>query len=160
MPDFGTDVYQTWLEEFVKAFDGVAGTVHLPQGQDLALAAAYNIPPPVIAVVRHVPYGKGMAGLAQVRRQPVQTCNLKTDETTVKPGARAVDAKAGVALPVFSESGALRAVVGIAFSFEGAIPAEREQELLRMAERLPRSPTKAQDVLSGRRGVSGDDQLL
>lgn len=132
-------VYQTWLEEFVKAFGGVAGTVHLQRGQDLELAAAHNIPPQVITVVRHVPHGKGMAGLAQVRRQPVQTCNLKTDETTVKPGARAVDAQAGVALPVFEEGGALRAVVGIAFAFEGNLPEEREKELMSAASRLPRA---------------------
>jgi len=133
-----SNVYQSWLENFVKEFGGAAGTVHLQQGTDLALAAAYNIPPPVIAAVKHVPYGKGMAGLVQVRRAPVQTCNLKTDETTVKPGARAVDAKAGVALPVFAEDGALRAVVGIAFSFEGDIPPAREQQLMTAASNLPR----------------------
>jgi hypothetical protein len=131
--------YQAWLEEFVNAFGGVAGTVHLQRGQDLELVAAHNIPPPVMAVVRHVPHGKGMAGLAQVRRQPVQTCNLKTDETTVKPGARAVDAQAAVALPVIDADGALRAVVGIAFAFEGTLPAEREQQLLAAASRLPRA---------------------
>jgi hypothetical protein len=126
------------LEEFVRAFNGAAGTVHLQHGQDLELAAAHNIPPPVMAVVRHVPHGKGMAGLAQVRRQPVQTCNLQTDKTTVKPGARAVNAQAGIALPVFAADGVLRAVVGIAFAFEGEISAEREQELLTAAARLPR----------------------
>jgi hypothetical protein len=131
-------VYQTWLEDFVKAFGGVAGTVHLQQqGRDLQLAAAHNIPPQVIAAVRHVPYGKGMAGLAQVRGQPVQTCNLKTDETTVKPGARAVDAQAGIALPVFDAAGALRAVVGIAFAAEGNLPTERETALMSAASRLP-----------------------
>ncbi|RYZ43617.1 MAG: GAF domain-containing protein [Myxococcaceae bacterium] len=130
-------VYQDWLAQFVTTFNGAAGTVHFQHGQDLELAAAHNIPPPVLAVVKHVPHGKGMAGLAQVRRQPVQTCNLQTDETTVKPGARAVNAQAGIALPVFDAGGALRAVVGIAFSFEGAISAEREQELLAAAARLP-----------------------
>lgn len=137
MSSMDKGVYQTWLEEFVRTFEGAAGTVHLQQGQDLALAAAHNIPPPVMAVVRLVPHGKGMAGQAQVLRQPVQTCNLQTDETTVKPGARAVNAQAGIALPVFDTSGALRAVVGIAFAFEGEISAAREQELMAAAARLP-----------------------
>lgn len=130
--------YHAWLEEYVSTHGGVAGTVHLQQGQDLELVAAHNIPPPVIAAVRHVPHGKGMAGLAQVRRQPVQTCNLQTDETTVKPGARAVDAQAAVALPIIEADGALRAVVGIAFAEEGALSAERERELLAAASSLPR----------------------
>jgi hypothetical protein len=134
------DVYGSWLKEFVNAFGGTAGTVHLQRGQDLSLAAAHNIPPPVIAVVRLVPHGKGMAGLAQVSRSPIQTCNLKTDETTVKPGAKAVDAKAGIALPVFdgAEGGPVRAVVGIAFAFEGEIPPARQQELMVAASKLPR----------------------
>ena len=130
-------MYQQWLEQFIKAFGGVAGTVHLQQGRDLQLAAAHNLPPQVIAAVRNVPYGKGMAGLVQVRGQPVQTCNLKTDETTVKPGARAVDAQAGIALPVFDAAGALRAVVGIAFAAEGNVPVEREKELMSAVSHLP-----------------------
>ena len=56
-----------------------------------------------------------MAGVAQVRKEPVQTCNLQTDETgNIKPGAKAVNAQAAIALPVFDSALAVRAVVGIA----------------------------------------------
>ena len=44
------------------------GTVHVQRGEDLYLTAAHNIPPKVIAIVAHVPHGKGMAGVAQVKK--------------------------------------------------------------------------------------------
>ncbi len=129
---------QEWLVDFLGRHQAVAGTVHVQRGEDLYLTAAHNIPPPVRAAVEHVPRGKGMAGLAQVRKAPVQTCNLKTDETgAVKPGAKAVDAKAGVALPVLGPDGEVRAVVGIAWMHEGELDAAREAELMREAATLP-----------------------
>ena len=133
------EAQQRWLESFVAGQGGVAGTVHVQRGEDLYLTAAHNIPPQVAAVVAHVPRGKGMAGVAQVQKKPVQTCNLQTDETgNVKPGARAVDAQAAVALPVLDDSGAVRAVVGIAWGKEGEIGPEEEQALVKLAATLPR----------------------
>ncbi|QSQ27208.1 GAF domain-containing protein [Pyxidicoccus parkwayensis] len=130
--------YQAWLESFAAEHGASAGTIHLQRGNDLELVAALNIPLAVLNAVRHVPHGKGMAGLAQVRKAPVQTCNLKEDDTgRIKPGAKAVDARAAVALPVLDATGGVRAVVGIAFMTEGEIPAEREQSLMSAAARLP-----------------------
>ena len=129
---------QEWLESFIEEQDGIAGTVHVQRGEDLYLAAAHNIPPKVIAIVAHVPHGKGMAGVAQVKKQPVQTCNLQTDETgNIKPGAKAVDAQAAIALPVLDEVGAVRAVVGIAWSKEGEIGPAKEQAMMKLAAALP-----------------------
>lgn len=129
---------QKWLESFIAKHGGIAGTVHEQRGEDLYLTAAHNIPPEVIAIVARVPHGKGMAGLAQVRKSPVQTCNLKTDETgNIKPGAKAVDAQAAVALPVLDQSGAVRAVVGIAWSKEGEIGPAEEQAMMKLAAALP-----------------------
>jgi hypothetical protein len=129
---------ETWLRQWLTDNGGVAGTVHLRQGDDLMLSAAVNIPPPVAAVVRVVPKGKGMAGLAFERDKPVSTCNLKTDTTgDVRPGAKAVNASAAVAIPIHDDRGQIRGVVGIAY------PGEREMEdselarLTREAEALP-----------------------
>jgi L-methionine (R)-S-oxide reductase len=133
----GSSPYQTWLESFAAANGAMAGTIHLQKGEDLELVAALNIPPPVVATVRHVPRGKGMAGLAQVRKEPVQTCNLQTDDTgRIKPGAKAVDARAAVALPVLTASGEVHAVVGIAFNEEGELSSERERALMAAAAKL------------------------
>lgn len=129
---------QEWLESFIAEQGGIAGTVHVQRGEDLYLTAAHNIPPNVIAIVAHVPHGKGMAGVAQVKKQPVQTCNLQTDETgNIKPGAKAVNAQAAIALPVFDETGAVRSVVGIAWSHEAEIGAAEQQTMMAVAAALP-----------------------
>ena len=60
-----------------------------------------------------------MAGLALQRKEPIQTCNLQEDRTgNIKPGAKAVNAQAAIAIPVQDASGDVRAVVGIAFQDE------------------------------------------
>lgn len=129
---------QKWLESFIARHDGVAGTVHVQRGEDLYLTAAHNIPPQVIAIVAHVPHGKGMAGVAQVKKEPVQTCNLQTDDTgNIKPGAKAVDAQAAIALPVLDDLGEVRAVVGIAWNKEGEIGPAQEQAMMKLAAALP-----------------------
>ena len=131
-------VQQQWLESVVAQLGAVAGTVHVQRGEDLYLTAAHNIPPHVVAIVAHVPHGKGMAGVAQVKKQPVQTCNLQTDETgNIKPGAKAVDAQAAIALPVFDEASTIRAVVGIAWTREGEIGPAEEEALMKLAAALP-----------------------
>lgn len=129
---------QEWLELFLAKHGGVAGTVHVQLGEDLYLTAAHNIPPPVVAIVTHVPRGKGMAGLAQVRKAPVQTCNLQTDESgNIKPGAKTVSAQAAIALPVFDDNDDVRAVVGIAWNTEREIGLKEEAALMMQAATLP-----------------------
>jgi L-methionine (R)-S-oxide reductase len=130
---------QPWLQGFLKANGGIAGSVHRRTGDELVLAASANLPPPVVAIVQRVPKGKGMAGLAFERREPVQTCNLKSDTSgDVRPGAKAVNAQAAVALPVVDDAGEVRAVVGIAFAGEREIATEELGRLARGAAGLPR----------------------
>lgn len=129
---------QQWLESLIARLGGIAGTVHVQRGEDLYLTAAYNIPPNVIAIVACVPHGKGMAGVAQVKKQPVQTCNLQTDETgNVKAGAKAVNAQAAIALPVLDDAGAVRAIVGMAWTHEAEIGAAEQQTMMELAAALP-----------------------
>jgi hypothetical protein len=130
---------QAWLEKFLADHDGVAGTAHRCTTDDeLELIAAVNIPPPVQELVRRVPRGKGMAGLAFERREPVSTCNIKTDKTgQVRPGARMVGAQAGVALPVLDADGKVRAVVGIAYKEERTLEESELHALEADARGLP-----------------------
>ena len=121
MSDFDQAV-QAWLAGFLSDVGAAAGTVHMHAGGGLRLAAAVNIPPPVQQAVQWVPSGKGMAGLALERGEPVQTCNLQEDRSgAVKPGARAVNAQAAVAMPVRDRAGAIIAVVGAAWMEEREI---------------------------------------
>lgn len=133
---------QVWLEGYVRANDGVAGTVHMRQGDGLTLAAAFQIPPPVLEAVRWVPWGKGMAGMALETGEAVTTCNLKEDDSgRVKPGAKAVSAQAAVALPIKDESGNVTAVVGVAFQEEREIGPEMIGRLIAAASGLPLAPS-------------------
>jgi L-methionine (R)-S-oxide reductase len=129
---------ERWLRDYVEENGGVAGTVHLRGVAQLELRASVNIPPPVIAVVQEIPKGKGMAGLAWERNEPVSTCNLKTDETgDVRPGAKAVDANAAVAIPIHDPQGDVRGVVGIAYMGERDMTESELASLREQAERLP-----------------------
>jgi L-methionine (R)-S-oxide reductase len=131
-------MHQAFLESLLERIGAIAGTVHEQRGDDLYLTAAQNIPPPVVAIVAHVPHGKGMAGVAQVKKQPVQTCNLQTDDSgTIKPGAKAVGAQAAIALPVLRDDGEVRAVVGVAWDHEGELGPEFEQSMMQLAAALP-----------------------
>lgn len=138
MSDSETSTVQAWLEEVLRAHGAIAGTVHQLEGDVLVLRASVNIPPPVVAVTGTIPKGKGMAGLAWERGQPVQTCNLKTDDTgDVRPGAKAVNAQAAVAVPVYAPDGALRAVVGFAFAHEKELGPDELSAYTTAAAELP-----------------------
>jgi hypothetical protein len=131
---------ETWLRSFLGAHGAAAGTVHEREGDTLFLRAAVNIPPPVVRVTEMIPKGKGMAGLAWERNRSVATCNIKTDESgDVRPGAKAVDAQAALAIPVRGADGEVRAVVGIAFMGEREFPEAELAEFERLAAALPAS---------------------
>jgi hypothetical protein len=127
-----------WLRGLLGRHGAIAGTVHLVRGDALEIAAAHNIPPQVQDVTARIPLGKGMAGLAWQHDKPFSTCNLKEDASgAVKPGARAVDGKAAVALPVHESSGLVRAVVGLAWADERDLPEELLARIARDAASLP-----------------------
>jgi len=127
-----------WLRELLGRHGAVAGTVHVVRGDALEISAAHNIPPKVVEVTARIPMGKGMAGLAWQHDKPISTCNLKEDATgAVKPGAKAVDGKAAVALPVHELSGAVRAVVGLAWADERDLPDELMATIAGDAASLP-----------------------
>jgi L-methionine (R)-S-oxide reductase len=112
--------------------------VHLLQGDLLQLSSSVNLPPPVVKVTATIPKGKGMAGLAWERDEVVAVCNIKSDTSgDVRPGAKAVDAQAALAIPVRSASGDLRAVVGIAFMGERNFSEQELQAFEAAAASLP-----------------------
>ncbi len=130
--------FTTWLRDFLARHRAIAGSVHLVDGDQLAIAAAVNLPPKVIELTGRIPLGKGMAGLAWQHDKPIQTCNLKEDTSgAVKPGAKAVDGKAAVAMPIHDQSGTVRAVVGLAWLDERELPADELAAIDKDAASLP-----------------------
>lgn len=129
---------ESWLRQVLDETRATSGTVHLHENDGLRLAAAVNIPAPVQQIVAWVPNGKGMAGLALQRGEPVQTCNLQEDRSgNVKPGAKAVNAQAAVALPVQDPNGGIRGVVGIAFQEEREFTPVDLEQLMRTVSTMP-----------------------
>ena len=125
------------LREILQQFDCTSGTIHRSEEGVLTLVAHEGIPDPVLAKIETVPIGKGMAGLAAERREPVQVCNLQTDDSGVaEPGARETMLEGAIAAPVFGPDDTLEGVVGIAkpepYEFT---PAERDR-LLRAGRRI------------------------
>ena len=70
----------------------------------LKLPAQRGIPEAIMDRVRVIPIGKGMAGLAAERREPVQVCNLQTDESGVaKPSAKMTQMENRIVLARFKD---------------------------------------------------------
>lgn len=105
------------LDLLLDRFDCVTGTVHLRDEQSgmLKLAAQRGIPEVVLDKIRVIPVGKGMAGIAAARREPVQVCNLQTDSSgVVRAGARDTKMEGSIAAPMLTADGKLRGTVGVA----------------------------------------------
>jgi L-methionine (R)-S-oxide reductase len=105
------------LDLLLKRFDCTTGTIHLLEDKSgmLRLAAQRGIPEVVLNKIEVIPVGKGMAGIAAERREPVQVCNLQTDNSgVVRPGARDTKMEGSVAVPMLDSKGALKGALGIA----------------------------------------------
>ena len=132
------ETMNAWLRDLLGRHAAVAGTVHVVKDGVLAITAAHNIPPKVQEVTASIPIAKGMAGLAWQHDKPIQTCNLKDDNSgAVKPGAKAVDARAAVALPVHDAAGTVRAVVGLAWMDERVLDDETLAAIAKDSASLP-----------------------
>lgn len=108
---------QASLEAAIAAFGAESGTVHrVGDGGMLHLTAIVGLyPPPVMDAIRTIPVGKGLAGLAAQRLEPVTVCNLQDDASgQVRPGARATGMEGAITVPCIDDGGTLRAVLGIA----------------------------------------------
>lgn len=106
---------QAKLEEIVRAFGADLGTIHRLESEGLlTLRASIGVPPPVVKLIERVPVGKGMAGLAAERNEPVSSCNIQTDRTgNVRPGALATGANGALVVPIRDSAGKAVGALGI-----------------------------------------------
>jgi signal transduction protein with GAF and PtsI domain len=119
------------LESILRDLNAESGTVHAT-GADgtLHLRAAIGIPEPVLAIVKVVPVGKGMAGLAAERKCAVNSCNIQEDTSgDVRPGARATGLAGSVAVPVLADDGRVLGVVGVATRAERTFTTDDEASI-------------------------------
>ena len=128
---------QNELEALVRRFEADTGTLHLLEDGVLVLKAHVGVPPPVLAIVRRVPVGKGMAGLAALRNAPVAACDIQTDSSgDVRPGARATGVGGAIVVPVRDLGGQACGALGIGVRREHDYTAEEIERLEDEAKRF------------------------
>ena len=124
------------LRAALDQFGCQTGTVHVMQEGVLKLAAHANIPAQLLPIIETVPIGKGIAGLAAERREPVSLCNLQTDTTgQARPAAKLTGMEGSVAVPILV-GGELRGVLGVAKAAAHDWSDAEKSELLGIAEAL------------------------
>ena len=98
----------TWLAEVLGAFNCQTGTLHKTDGSGefLDLVVQAGVPDFLLPKITRIPFGKGIAGAAAERREPVELCNLQEDLGGVaRPDARQTQVSGSLAVPVFSPDG-------------------------------------------------------
>jgi len=126
------------LGHILTQFSADSGTIHL-LGEDGVLhlkAASAGIPQVVLDTIKDVPVGKGMAGLAVERKQPVNACNIQTDATgDVRPGARVTGLQGSIVVPMLRGDDAIGAL-GVANRRERTFTDAEEKLLVEIGKVL------------------------
>jgi GAF domain-containing protein len=89
----------------IEHLEAETGTIHRlgPDGLLHLEAKAGNIPAALLPVIEKIPVGKGIAGLAVQRKQPVDLCNLQTDQSgAARPAARQTGVKGSICVPIMA----------------------------------------------------------
>ncbi len=108
--------WQQLLTDIISCFDCTTGTIHFLDKDTsiLKLQAHQGIPAFLIPKIAEIPIGKGMAGIAAERMEPVEICNLQTDDSGVaRPAAKETKVEGSIAVPMLL-NGALYGTFGIA----------------------------------------------
>ena len=121
-----------WLGKFVREQQAVAGIVYERGDSGLLLmAAAYQLPPLVVAGARVIARGQGLVGLAFERNAALSTCTGRKRPTRFAPLGPLPEASA-VALPIHDNRGDVRALVYLVFTEAKRL---RDDELVLMLDR-------------------------
>lgn len=97
--------WQQTLSSILENFHCQTGTIHrtAEDGETLLLVSQIGVPPGLIDKISTIPFGKGIAGAAASRREPVELCNLQQDLGGVaKEGARQTGVAGSIAVPILS----------------------------------------------------------
>jgi putative methionine-R-sulfoxide reductase with GAF domain len=130
---------QAELETIVGRFGADTGTIHLVENGVLILKAHVGVPPQVVQIVGEVPIGKGMAGLAAERNEPVSTCNIQSDRSgDVRPGAAQTGVGGAIVVPIRDAAGRAVGALGIGVHREHDYSEAETAQLLGEAALLAR----------------------
>ncbi len=101
------------LELTIQHFGAQTGTIHILERDGFLHLRALTgtLPPPVLEAIRVIPIGKGIAGLAVERREPVNVCNLQTDSSgAARPAARYTGVQGSICVPMMVNGQAIGAL--------------------------------------------------
>lgn len=112
-----THNFEELLAAILQEFDCQTGTIHRTDGSGefLELEAQIGVPEFVIDKITRIPFGKGIAGVAAEKREPVELCNLQADLGGIaKEDARKTNVAGSLAVPVMMYgSGKVLGTLGI-----------------------------------------------
>lgn len=132
--------WEQLLSEIITSFGCSTGTIHFYDENDdlLKLRAEQGIPPFLLPKVKEIPIGKGMAGIAAERREPVEMCNLQTDNSGVaRPAAKETKVEGSIAIPLLL-NGTLYGTLGIAKPHPYEFTEEEIKSLMEIGEEICR----------------------
>ena len=128
---------QAELEAIIDRFGADTGTIHLIEDGVLILRAHAGVPPVMVQKVAKVPIGKGMAGLAAQRNEPVSSCNIQADQSgDVQAGARQTGVSGAIVVPIRDRGGKTVGALGIGVHREHEYSAVEVARLHEEAARL------------------------
>lgn len=94
------------LRATLDSFACSAGTIHVLRDGALSLAEVTGMPAEFVDRIQTIPIGKGMAGLAAERGEPVTVCNLQQDGSgKARPDARESGMLGSIAVPITNDGG-------------------------------------------------------
>lgn len=112
-----THDFEEILASILQEFDCQTGTIHRADasGEALDLVAQIGVPEFILSKITHIPFGKGIAGVAAEKREPVELCNLQEDLGGVaKEDARKTNVAGSLAVPIMMDgSGKVLGTLGI-----------------------------------------------
>ena len=138
----GDGRYEAALRGIAASFAAVSATLHSadPAAEQLHLVAQLGLPPQLITLTQQIPFGKGIAGLCAVQREPVLLCNLQTDDSgKARPNAKQTGVSGAIAVPVFAPDGGLAGVLGVGKLEEHTYNPEELSVLAACSARLGRA---------------------
>lgn len=97
--------WKSFLASILEEHDCQTGTIHHldEDGAHLLLVVQIGVPGNLADKITRIPIGKGIAGVAAEKQEPVMLCNLQHDLGGVaKPDARQTGVSGSLAVPVFN----------------------------------------------------------
>lgn len=126
--------WQSVLDAAIADFNGTTGTLHRldPADKLLKLVTQRGIPDQLMHIVAEIPIGKGIAGAAAERLEPIELCNLQADLGGVaKEGARKTNVQGSLAVPCL-HNGELRGTLGVGMMQPHDFTDEEKTRLMEM----------------------------